>query len=610
IGESWEGCDAISAQWTDARGGKSVIEISPFARGGKSVIEISPFAREVVFPVSFAAKKYAGDVYLTLKGGRLASGGEALLSATLSASARFTVGESLWDGESETADMPDPTVAEQLTGRITEVENGLSSHAGRTDNPHNVTQSQVGLGNVNNTSDLNKPISTATQTALNGKFDKTGGTIEGTVSVKKTSGDMLVLNRTDTATGIVTVNAESGSKLTLSSDDDDVTVRGVETPAEDNDAANKEYVDDQRDAAKGYAETQAAEAENNAKEYADGKFVPLSSSSDLSVSSDGGIAIDADGNALFEGENVSISASGSAESTVNLGANNVVLEVTDFKLSVGSGDAEGIPAGISANGNNIHGVGTPLADTDAANKGYIDAAILALLPKKTVAGNPISISDGANGVPLVSCTADVSATVTRTGKNLTTPQTIYANAEVHNVTTLEGRSVIRIVDIPVSGGGTVTPFKFKSNTRYTISFTATARWRNTDHTTQGSNSHFLFIKYTDNSEDYIYAPRTEDTAWTSYSFTTDANKTISKVGVTSIGRYLYYYIDLSTFQFEEGATETAYEAYAGQTATAGDDGSVTGLTTLPGYNYIYTSGTNLSVTYKQDLAKAIEALEA
>lgn len=36
-----------------------------------------------------------------------------------------------------------------------------------------VTASDVGLGNVNNTSDLNKPISTATQTALNAKVNKT-----------------------------------------------------------------------------------------------------------------------------------------------------------------------------------------------------------------------------------------------------------------------------------------------------------------------------------------------------------------------------------------------------------------------------------------------------
>ena len=40
------------------------------------------------------------------------------------------------------------------------------AHIANTSNPHNVTKAQVGLGNVDNTSDLNKPISTATQTAL------------------------------------------------------------------------------------------------------------------------------------------------------------------------------------------------------------------------------------------------------------------------------------------------------------------------------------------------------------------------------------------------------------------------------------------------------------
>jgi hypothetical protein len=46
----------------------------------------------------------------------------------------------------------------------------LLNHLTNTSNPHNVTNAQVGLGNVDNTSDLNKPISTATQTALNGKI--------------------------------------------------------------------------------------------------------------------------------------------------------------------------------------------------------------------------------------------------------------------------------------------------------------------------------------------------------------------------------------------------------------------------------------------------------
>lgn len=48
----------------------------------------------------------------------------------------------------------------------------LSAHADRTDNPHSVTKSQVGLGSADNTADLDKPISTLTQEALDLKCDK------------------------------------------------------------------------------------------------------------------------------------------------------------------------------------------------------------------------------------------------------------------------------------------------------------------------------------------------------------------------------------------------------------------------------------------------------
>jgi len=48
----------------------------------------------------------------------------------------------------------------------------IQSHISNTNNPHNVNKSDVGLGNVDNTSDLNKPISNDTQTALNLKANK------------------------------------------------------------------------------------------------------------------------------------------------------------------------------------------------------------------------------------------------------------------------------------------------------------------------------------------------------------------------------------------------------------------------------------------------------
>lgn len=49
----------------------------------------------------------------------------------------------------------------------------LGAHKASNSNPHGVTKAQVGLSNVDNTSDANKPVSTAGQAALNLKADKT-----------------------------------------------------------------------------------------------------------------------------------------------------------------------------------------------------------------------------------------------------------------------------------------------------------------------------------------------------------------------------------------------------------------------------------------------------
>ena len=44
--------------------------------------------------------------------------------------------------------------------------NGAYDHSQKTDNPHKVSKAQVGLGNADNTSDMNKPVSTAQQRAI------------------------------------------------------------------------------------------------------------------------------------------------------------------------------------------------------------------------------------------------------------------------------------------------------------------------------------------------------------------------------------------------------------------------------------------------------------
>ncbi len=80
----------------------------------------------------------------------------------------------------------------------------LTGHTGNTSNPHAVTKAQVGLGNVDNTSDSAKPISTATQNALNGKensFNLYEHTIRcwTTVAADKFRLSLTVLNQSATA---------------------------------------------------------------------------------------------------------------------------------------------------------------------------------------------------------------------------------------------------------------------------------------------------------------------------------------------------------------------------------------------------------------------------
>lgn len=53
-----------------------------------------------------------------------------------------------------------------VTKKFEEVDTNINNHISNISNPHKVTKTQVGLGNVDNTSDINKPVSTAQKTAI------------------------------------------------------------------------------------------------------------------------------------------------------------------------------------------------------------------------------------------------------------------------------------------------------------------------------------------------------------------------------------------------------------------------------------------------------------
>jgi hypothetical protein len=62
-------------------------------------------------------------------------------------------------------------------GKIAKAVSMLIAHIAAKTNPHAITKAQVGLGNVDNTSDANKPVSTAMQIALDGKANMINGEI-------------------------------------------------------------------------------------------------------------------------------------------------------------------------------------------------------------------------------------------------------------------------------------------------------------------------------------------------------------------------------------------------------------------------------------------------
>lgn len=200
---------ALDTNLTYRWGGSTYVEISPSIGLGETSSTAYPgskgkqLAKELEEHVANAAKQYA-DL------------SDAIAAEKVRAQNSENENRGLIDKNAgDIAKYSDSLADEVIRAKNAEqaIQNNLALHVNDKSNPHSVTKSQIGLGAVDNTSDLAKPISLLTQQALNKKADAdkylplTGGELTGNLTSPKyiktggTSQQILLANG-DVATAI------------------------------------------------------------------------------------------------------------------------------------------------------------------------------------------------------------------------------------------------------------------------------------------------------------------------------------------------------------------------------------------------------------------------
>jgi len=130
---------------------------------------------------------------------------------TLGAAQNYTNGHFKAGSNITFTENADGTVTMAASGEVssedTVARGAIADHEADKSNPHEVTASQVGLGNVNNTSDADKPISTATQAALDLKADAT--------DIPTVNNATITIQKNGTKVDDFTVNASSNKTINI-----------------------------------------------------------------------------------------------------------------------------------------------------------------------------------------------------------------------------------------------------------------------------------------------------------------------------------------------------------------------------------------------------------
>ena len=321
-----------------------------------------------------------------------------------------------------------------------------------------VSKSMVGLGSVDNTSDAGKPVSTATQTALDLKANLAGPTFTGTVSgiTKSMVGLGSVDNTADTAKPISTATQTAlDAKLALAGG----TMTGALTlsgaPSSDLHAATKAYVDGISAGINFHQSVVAATSGNLAGTYNNGTN---GYGATITKASNGSIGT-IDGATVAAGDRILLRAQ--TDTTQNgiyvitsLGSAGTPWVVTR------AADADNNPSGELATGDFTFVTG----GSTYANTGFILSTSGTITVGTTgvaytqfnaaqaiLAGTGLSKTGGTLSIDTAT-TVDLSTAQTLSNKTLTTPVLGVATATSINGTTIPSSKTL----VTTADTGTVT----------------------------------------------------------------------------------------------------------------------------------------------------------
>ena len=225
----------------------------------------------------------------------------------------------------------------------------------------------------------------------------------------------------------------------------------------------------------------------------------------------------------------------------------------------------------------LKGTGSEITNTKGTNSVSVDNA--KLLSNYRIYGNSVQGGTPTPDNPveiesvgdLVTDTSDSNngkykIGIKTTGKNLITAKELYGSlltgtSSSYSEIVFNQKNSIKFVD---NSTKKYTKIKFKEKTSYTVSFDY-AQSISSNGAPQHTATLFVFY-YTDGTSDGLTVTNASDSVdWKHVSLTSNSSKTISSIGTASYNYRYFNYIDVDTFQLEEGSSATDYEPYNEET---------------------------------------------